>query len=90
MRDYPLSGYRSFVVSSLGPSTHPPRWVEERVADFADFQGKGNPRPEFNQSECAHLKGNMDIGLEGVRFESPVTTLLHDMIGDAPSGRFLT
>lgn len=40
---------------------------------------------KFHQSEYAHLKDNMDIWPEGIKCESPIATLLHDMIGDDPT-----
>lgn len=89
VRGYPLNGYGYFAIPALDTHTHPSKLVEERSADLADFQGKGIPRPEFHLTKCVHLKDNMDIGPEGVRSETPINTLLHSMIGENPSGRFI-
>lgn len=87
VRGYPRM---DMAIPYLNAHTHPPRWVEERSADLADFQGKGNPKPEFNLSKCARLKDNIDIGLESVRCETSITILFQSMIGEAPSRRFIS
>lgn len=70
LKGYPLTGYGYFVAPSLDAHTHLFKWVKERSADLTDFQGKGNPRPEFQLSKCVHLKDNVEIGPEGVRPQS--------------------
>lgn len=63
--------------------------MESQNADLGDFQGKGTPMPKFLKSDCVHLRDNTDIRPRNVRGESPIITLLHDMIADDLMGRFL-
>lgn len=63
--------------------------MKSRTVDLADFQGTGILVPDFYKSGYVHFRDNTYIGLENVRGECPITTILHDMIGDDPTGRFI-
>lgn len=52
-----------------------------------DFIGKGTPVPKFQLASCTNLKDDMSRGQDGFVSESPISTLLHDMIGDDPAGK---
>lgn len=88
-RGYPLSGYGYFTVPALDTHAHPSKWVEEWSTELAVFHEKGISNSEFHLNKCIHLKNNMNIGPEGVRTETQIDTLLHSMIGETPSGKFI-
>lgn len=48
---------------------------------MVDFKDKGNPELEFQLEIYAHLKHDIDLGQESIISESPISTLLHNMIG---------
>lgn len=55
---------------------------------MTDFNDKGHPEPEFQLGICKHLKDDNGLGQESIIAESPITTILHDMIGDYPKAMF--
>lgn len=72
----------------LPPCSHPTEWVETKGEHMSYFKGKGTPAPEFQSRFCTNFKNDIGVGQEIVIGESPITTLLHKMIGDYPAGMF--
>lgn len=56
---------------------------------MSDFRGKGTPMLEFQSWFCKKLKDDIGRGYEG-HWRIPITTLLHDMIGDDLGECFLS
>lgn len=55
---------------------------------MSDFRGEATPAPEFQPGFCTNLKDDISRGHEGFASKSPIATLLHDLIGDDPTGIF--
>lgn len=88
MRGYPLSDYDYFTSPPVPPYDHPTKWVESKAESISDFRGKSTPTIEFQLGFCTNLKDDISGGQEDVTCESPISTLLQDMIGEDPSGIF--
>lgn len=80
MRSHLLSDYCYFANPPLPPCNHPTACVVERIEEMVDFRGNGVPAPEFQKGSCAGILDDISIGPESITGESPIATLLHDMI----------
>lgn len=86
-RSFPLNdyGHLEFLLYSL--ATILLNGWKIRLRNYRTFNGRVS-RAEFNRSICAFLKDDTSIKLESVGCESPISTLLHDMISNDPTGMF--
>lgn len=83
-----MSNYGYFAGWHLPPYDHPVEWVKTKVEGLVDFRVKATLPPSFNWEFSQIWKMNIRLGQESIIAKSPVSTLLHDMIGDDPKAMF--